>query len=118
MAIDGEMAIQDISFSIPEGQIVAFLGPNGAGKSTTMKIITTFLAPDSGTVKVDGIDVLENPLEVRRRIGYMPENVPLYLDMNVMEYLTFVGKARGLINGEQRVVEIAQLLFDRRKQHF
>ncbi len=74
-------------------------GPNGAGKSTTMKIITTFLAPNKGTVLVDGIDVLEKPLDVRRRIGYLPENVPLYLDMNVHEYLKFVGQARGLSGG-------------------
>ncbi len=89
-------ALNDVSFQIGKGEILGFLGPNGAGKSTTMKIITTFLAADSGTVKVDGIDVLENPLAVRHRIGYLPENVPLYLDMNVQEYLRFVGQARGL----------------------
>lgn len=89
-------ALDDVSFRIGRGEILGFLGPNGAGKSTTMKIITTFLAPDGGTVKVDGIDVLERPLEVRRRIGYLPENVPLYLDMNIHEYLGFVGSARGL----------------------
>jgi ABC-2 type transport system ATP-binding protein len=89
-------ALDDVSFGIDRGEVLGFLGPNGAGKSTTMKIITTFLAADSGTVKVDGIDVLENPLDVRRRIGYLPENVPLYLDMNVEEYLRFVGEARGL----------------------
>lgn len=89
-------ALDDVSFGIGRGEILGFLGPNGAGKSTTMKIITTFLAADSGTVKVEGIDVLEKPLDVRRRIGYLPENVPLYLDMNVQEYLTFVGSARGL----------------------
>jgi ABC-2 type transport system ATP-binding protein len=89
-------ALDDVSFRINRGEILGFLGPNGAGKSTTMKIITTFLAPDGGTVQVDGIDVLERPLEVRRRIGYLPENVPLYLDMNIHEYLTFVGQARGL----------------------
>ena len=94
------VALEAVSFRLEQGEILGFLGPNGAGKSTTMKIITTFLAPDSGTIKVDGIDVLENPLEVRRRIGYLPENVPLYLDMNVMEYLTFVGKARGLAGGK------------------
>jgi ABC-2 type transport system ATP-binding protein len=89
-------ALKNVSFSLQRGEILGFLGPNGAGKSTTMKIITTFLAPDEGQVTVDGIDVLEQPLEVRRRIGYLPENVPLYLDMNVAEYLEFVGRARGL----------------------
>ncbi len=89
-------ALDDVSFKIHQGEILGFLGPNGAGKSTTMKIITTFLAADEGSVKVDGIDVLEKPLDVRRRIGYLPENVPLYLDMNVHEYLKFVGQARGL----------------------
>lgn len=89
-------ALDDVSFQIKQGEILGFLGPNGAGKSTTMKIITTFLAADQGTVKIDGVDVLEKPLDVRRRIGYLPENVPLYLDMNVHEYLNFVGKARGL----------------------
>ncbi|MGD9546223.1 MAG: ATP-binding cassette domain-containing protein [Candidatus Krumholzibacteriia bacterium] len=90
------LALDEVSFRIGRGEILGFLGPNGAGKSTTMKIITTFLAPDEGTVKVDGIDVLEQPLAVRSRIGYLPENVPLYLDMKVDEYLTFVGRARGL----------------------
>jgi ABC-2 type transport system ATP-binding protein len=89
-------ALDNVSFQIGQGEILGFLGPNGAGKSTTMKIITTFLAADQGSVLVDGIDVLENPLDVRRRIGYLPENVPLYLDMNVHEYLKFVGEARGL----------------------
>ena len=89
-------ALDNVSFQIKQGEILGFLGPNGAGKSTTMKIITTFLAADQGSVKVDGIDVLEKPLDVRRRIGYLPENVPLYLDMNVHEYLKFVGEARGL----------------------
>ena len=90
------VALDDVSFRLDRGEILGFLGPNGAGKSTTMKIITTFLAPDAGSVTVDGIDVLEEPLAVRGRIGYLPENVPLYLDMNVQEYLTFVGRARGL----------------------
>ncbi len=89
-------ALDDVSFRMDRGEILGFLGPNGAGKSTTMKIITTFLAPDAGTVTVDDIDVLERPLDVRRRIGYLPENVPLYLDMSVKEYLAFVGRARGL----------------------
>ena len=95
-------ALDDVSFRLDRGEILGFLGPNGAGKSTTMKIITTFLAADQGQVTVDGIDVLEQPLDVRRRIGYLPENVPLYLDMNVQEYLTFVGQARGLSAGQLR----------------
>ncbi len=95
-------ALDDVSFKINQGEILGFLGPNGAGKSTTMKIITTFLAPDTGSVTVDGINVLEQPLEVRRRIGYLPENVPLYLDMNVHEYLKFVGEARGLSGSKLR----------------
>jgi ABC-2 type transport system ATP-binding protein len=90
------VALDRVSFSVAPGKILGFLGPNGAGKSTTMKIITTFLAADSGQVTVDGIDVLEQPLAVRGRIGYLPENVPLYHDMNVDEYLLFVGRARGL----------------------
>ncbi len=90
------VALDRVSFQVEQGRILGFLGPNGAGKSTTMKIITTFLAPDSGRVTVGGVDVLEQPLAVRGRIGYLPENVPLYHDMNVDEYLEFVGRARGL----------------------
>ncbi len=93
------VALDSVSFSIGQGEILGFLGPNGAGKSTTMKIITSFLAPDTGAVSVAGIDVLDQPLAVRGKIGYLPENVPLYLDMNVEEYLTFVGRARGLSGG-------------------
>jgi len=90
------VALDGVSFRLDKGEILGFLGPNGAGKSTAMKIVTTFLAPDSGTVSVDGIDVLRDPLEVRGRIGYLPENHPLYVDMMVHEYLQFVGRARGL----------------------
>ncbi len=90
------VALDRVSFQVEQGRILGFLGPNGAGKSTAMKIITTFLAPDSGRVSVGGIDVLEQPLAVRGRIGYLPENVPLYHDMIVDEYLEFVGRARGL----------------------
>jgi ABC-2 type transport system ATP-binding protein len=90
------VALDAVSFSLQRGEILGFLGPNGAGKSTAMKIITTYLAPDEGQVAVGGIDVLEQPLAVRGRIGYQPENVPLYPDMSVQEYLTFVGRARGL----------------------
>jgi len=96
------VALDDVSFRLEQGEILGFLGPNGAGKSTAMKIITTFLAADTGTVTVDGIDVLENPLEVRGRIGYLPENNPLYVDMTVREYLDFVGRARGLDDARLR----------------
>ncbi|OQX95832.1 hypothetical protein B6I21_03355 [candidate division KSB1 bacterium 4572_119] len=89
-------ALVDVSFSIKKGEIIGFVGPNGAGKSTAMKIITTYTAPTSGSVKVGDYDVLENPLEVRRMIGYLPETVPLYADMLVREYLDFMGKARHL----------------------
>ncbi len=90
------VALDSVSFRLEQGEILGFLGPNGAGKSTAMKIITTFLAPDEGAVSVAGVDVLEHPLSVRGRIGYLPETVPLYPDMNVHEYLTFAGQARGL----------------------
>jgi ABC-2 type transport system ATP-binding protein len=96
------VALDGVSFRLDKGEILGFLGPNGAGKSTAMKIVTTFLAPDGGTVSVDGIDVLRNPLEVRSRIGYLPENHPLYVDMMVHEYLQFVGRARGLAGDELR----------------
>ena len=83
-------AIQDINFKISQGDVVGLLGPNGAGKSTTMKIITGFMAPTSGVAKICGIDVYENPIEVKKRIGYLPEAPPVYLDMTIQEYLNFV----------------------------
>ena len=92
-------ALIDVSFSIEKGEIIGFVGPNGAGKSTAMKIITTYTAPTSGTATIGGYDVLENPLEVRKLIGYLPETVPLYSDMLVNEYLEFIGTARHL-NGK------------------
>ncbi|MFQ5739045.1 MAG: ABC transporter ATP-binding protein [Acidobacteriota bacterium] len=90
------VAIEQISFSIPEGQITAFLGPNGAGKSTTMKILSGFLAPSSGTGAIAGLDIHERRIEASRRLGYLPENGPLYLDMTPLELLNFFGQARGL----------------------
>jgi ABC-2 type transport system ATP-binding protein len=89
-------ALIDVSFSIKRGEIIGFVGPNGAGKSTAMKIITTYTAPTSGKVRVGEYDVLENPLEVRKLIGYLPETVPLYSEMLVSEYLEFIGTARHL----------------------
>ncbi len=89
-------AIQDVTFSIFAGEVVAFLGPNGAGKSTTMKILTGFLAPTAGTVRIAGYDVATQRLEAARRIGYLPENGPLYEDMTPRGLLQFLGEARGL----------------------
>jgi ABC-2 type transport system ATP-binding protein len=85
-----------VSFSVQENEVLGFLGPNGAGKSTAMKIITTYLSADAGRVTVDGVDVVEDPLAVRRSIGYLPEVAPLYDDMRVLSYLEFVAAARGL----------------------
>src|SRR5260370_5010484 len=90
------VAVDNISFEVQKGQIVGFLGPNGAGKTTTMRILTCFLPPSAGTANVAGFDVLEQPLEVKKRIGYLPESPPLYPEMDVREYLTFVGKLKGM----------------------
>src|ERR1700747_2270379 len=89
-------AVDHISFSVEKGQIVGFLGPNGAGKTTTMRILTCFLPPSAGTATVAGFDVLEQPLEVKKRIGYLPETPPVYPEMEVTEYLSFVGKLKGM----------------------
>jgi len=89
-------ALDKISFEVEKGEVVGFLGPNGAGKSTTMRILTCFLAPTSGTAKVCGVDVFDDPLEVRRNLGYLPQRAPLYTDMVVRDYLKFVADVRGL----------------------
>jgi len=93
-------AVDHISFDVQKGQIVGFLGPNGAGKTTTMRMLTCFLPPTEGTAVVAGYDVLEKAMEVKKRIGYLPESPPLYLDMETHEYLTFVGKLKGLSGPE------------------
>src|SRR4029077_5544812 len=95
-------AVDHISFEVAKGQIVGFLGPNGAGKTTTMRMLTGFLSPTSGNATVAGYDVLEQPLEVKKRIGYLPETPPLYPEMETDEYLTFVGKLKGLSGAELR----------------
>jgi len=89
-------ALDDISFTINKGEIVAFLGPNGAGKTTTMRILTGFMPPTLGTVRIAGFDCLETPWEVKKHIGYLPETPPLYLELTVKEYLTFVGRIKRL----------------------
>jgi len=93
-------AVDQISFEVTKGQIVGFLGPNGAGKTTTMRMLTCFLPPSAGTAKVAGFDVLEQPLEVKKRIGYLPESPPIYPEMETAEYLRFVGKLKGLSGPE------------------
>jgi ABC-2 type transport system ATP-binding protein len=89
-------AIQDVNFGVRKGEILGFLGPNGAGKTTTMRIITGFVPPTRGTVTLDGFDVVEQSLEARRRVGYLPETVPLYTDMSVNGYLKYMGTLRGM----------------------
>ena len=95
-------AVNDISFSIPTGQIVGLLGPNGAGKTTTMRMITGFLTPSSGEILIDGIDVTDNPVEAKKKIGYMPESAPLYGDMIVEDYLNYIAEIHGE-NPEEKV---------------
>ncbi len=104
------LAVSNISFEVQKGEILGFLGPNGAGKTTTMRIITGFLSPTDGKVRVSGYDVVDEPLEAKRRIGYLPENPPVYLDMTVNEYLTFVGRIKGVAGGElkRRIGEVGE----------
>src|SRR5947207_6600897 len=96
------IAVDNISFEVEKGQIVGFLGPNGAGKTTTMRVLTCFLPPSEGTANVAGFDVLEHPMQVKRRIGYLPETPPLYPEMEVSEYLDFVGRLKGIPNADIR----------------
>ncbi|MBO5354539.1 MAG: ATP-binding cassette domain-containing protein [Clostridia bacterium] len=104
-------AVDDVSFEIAKGEIVGFLGPNGAGKSTTMNILTGYLSSTAGRVSVDGINVLDEPLEVKRRIGYLPEQPPLYLDMTVEEYLIFVYNLKGCtLNRTKHLEEICDVV--------
>lgn len=111
------VALDNVSFTINEGEILGFLGPNGAGKSTTMNIITGYTSATDGTVKVDGVDILENPKTVKKKIGYLPELPPLYQDMTVKEYLTFVSRVKKVepanqekhINKVMDVVKVADV---------
>ena len=103
-----QAAVKDVSFSIASGEIVGFLGPNGAGKSTTMKIITGFISASSGEVSVCGMPVTVDTLDTRKKIGYLPENNPLYLDMYVKEYLTFVANIYKLDNVKDRVADMVK----------
>lgn len=100
-------AVNDVSFSIPTGQIVGLLGPNGAGKTTTMRMITGFLAPSSGTITIDGINIEENPVAGKRKIGYMPESAPLYGDMIVEDYLKYIAQMQG-VNPDEKLPKLCQ----------
>ncbi|MBV8087533.1 MAG: ABC transporter ATP-binding protein [Chloroflexi bacterium] len=103
-------AVKDITFSVQPGEILGFLGPNGAGKTTTMRILTGYMPATSGSAKVAGYDVFSDSIEVRKRIGYLPENVPLYLEMPVESYLTFVARLKGLPN--KRIPERLEYVLD------
>ncbi len=93
-------ALRDVNFEIRKGEVLGFLGPNGAGKTTTMKILTCFIAPSGGTAKINGADIFEQPIEVRKSIGYLPESTPLYPEMLVLEYLEFIARMRGFRGDE------------------
>ncbi len=94
-------AVDDVTFEVHRGEVLGFLGPNGAGKTTTMKILTCFIAPTKGHATVAGADILKNSLEIRQQVGYLPENAPLYVDMQVREYLDFVADVRNISGGDK-----------------
>ena len=104
------VAIENVSFTIPRGQIVAFLGPNGAGKTTAMKLLTGYMAPSAGTARIAGHDMYSGRIEASRKLGYLPENGPLYTDMTPLELLRFFGEARGIVseNLEERIDFVAR----------
>jgi ABC-2 type transport system ATP-binding protein len=95
-------AVDDVTFDIDRGEVVGFLGPNGAGKSTTMRMITQYFEPDAGEIRLDGVPVSDAGREAKRRIGFLPENNPLYTDMLAVEYLDFIGRLRGMSDAERR----------------
>ena len=103
-------AIDNITFEARQGEILGFLGPNGAGKTTTMRILTGYMPPSSGEATIAGYDVVTDSLEVRKRVGYLPETVPLYTDMTVFGYLKFMSDLRHLPNGEERVEETLEMV--------
>lgn len=105
----GKKAVDDISFTVEHGEILGFLGPNAAGKTTTMRMITCYMPPTSGTILVDGMDTSENSLEIRKRIGYLPEMAPIYPDMNVLDYLDYVSELRRLI-GDAKKSRIREMI--------
>lgn len=103
-------AIEDLNFHAEKGEILGFLGPNGAGKTTTMRILTGYMPPTSGTATIAGFDVVDQSLEVRRRVGYVPETVPLYPDLTVYDYLKFMADIRHIPNGEERIDSVLEIV--------
>lgn len=101
-------AIDDLTFHAEKGEILGFLGPNGAGKTTTMRILTGFMPPTTGQARVAGYDIMDESLEVRRRVGYVPENIPLYEDMTVFDYLAYMANLRHLADVEDRVINVLE----------
>ena len=112
-----QKALDQISFEVPKGEVLGCLGPNGAGKSTMMKIITTFIPPSEGEVKVCGYDIISDSMEVRKKVGYLPEHNPLYLDMYVKEYLGFIAGLHHMKLKEKRVKEMVELTGLGQEQH-
>lgn len=112
-------AVDDVTFSVSKGEVLGFLGPNGAGKSTSMRMITGYLPPTSGTITVAGFNVADQPLEARRRIGYLPENAPIYSDMSVLGFLSFCAEMRGLFGSAKKgaIDRVVQLCFLERVLH-
>ncbi|MDL2262277.1 gliding motility-associated ABC transporter ATP-binding subunit GldA [Bacteroidales bacterium OttesenSCG-928-I21] len=104
-----QKALNEVNFEIKSGEIIGFLGPNGAGKSTLMKIITGYIPPTTGDVYVDNLNVMENPMEIRKTMGYLPENNPLYLDMYIVEFLHFIAGIYKIKNKKKRIDEVIQL---------
>ena len=115
----GQKAVNDISFKIETGEVVGFLGPNGAGKSTTMKMITCFMAPSNGNITVDDISVNENQSLIKKKIGYLPENNPLYFDMSIVDYLRFTAEIQGVLKSDipSRIGEMIELCGLAREKH-
>jgi len=112
-----QRVVDDLSFEVKPGEILGFLGPNGAGKSTTMKMITTYLQPTSGTATVCGHDVIKDQMDVRHHIGYLPEHNPLYKDMYIKEYLQFVARIHKVDNAQNRTVELIETTGLQKEQH-
>jgi ABC-2 type transport system ATP-binding protein len=112
-----QKAVDNISFELGSGEILGFLGPNGAGKSTTMKMLTGYVMPNEGSAEICGLDIIDKPLEVRKKIGYLPESNPLYTEMYVREYLQFVASIHKVKNHEEKISELIEMTGLEKEQH-